>query len=102
MKKINILLVCAGGLSTGLLMQKMEKYALEQEIELKIKACGVLSYDKYYQDFDVILIGPQVRYKLKEIAENTQYPCAVMDSFDYGTQNCANIMKMAMNLVGSK
>ena len=32
-----VLLICAGGMSTGILMRKMEKYAEEQGISLKIK-----------------------------------------------------------------
>ena len=41
-----ILLICAGGMSTGILMKKMEKYAAEQGIAAYISleermACGV-------------------------------------------------------------
>lgn len=102
MKKIKILLICAGGASTGLLMQKMEKYAKEIDVDLDIKATGVMSYDKYEQAYDVILIGPQIRYKLKEIEANVHIPCAVIESLDYGLQNCPNIMKQAMNLLAER
>ena len=99
MRKIKILLVCAGGMSTGILMQKMEKYASENDIDLKIKATGVMSYDKYCQDFDVILVGPQVRYLFQSIQKKSQMPCAVMDSLAYGLQNCPIIMKQAFDLI---
>lgn len=41
-----ILFVCAGGMSTGLLMRKMEKYAAQEGINLKIDACGVGGYER--------------------------------------------------------
>ena len=35
-----VLLICAGGMSTGILMKKMEKYAEDKGIDLKIDAVG--------------------------------------------------------------
>ena len=32
-----VLLICAGGMSTGILMKKMEKYAEDKGIELKVR-----------------------------------------------------------------
>ena len=43
-----VLLICAGGMSTGILMRKMEKYAEEQGISLKIEAVGMSAYDRRY------------------------------------------------------
>ena len=58
-----VLLICAGGMSTGILMRKMEKYAEEQGISLKIEAVGMSAYEDVYKNYDVILLGPQVSYK---------------------------------------
>lgn len=54
-----VLLICAGGMSTGILMRKMEKYAEEQGISLKIEAVGMSAYEDVYKNYDVILLGPQ-------------------------------------------
>ena len=99
MRKIKILLVCAGSMSTVILMKKKKKYASENEIELKIKAVSIMNYDKYCKDFDVILVGPQVRYMFRSIQKKSQIPCAVMDSLAYGLQNCPIIMKQAFDLI---
>lgn len=37
---MKVLLVCAGGMSTSILMKKMEKYAAEKGIEFEIAAVG--------------------------------------------------------------
>ena len=44
-----VLLICAGGMSTGILMRKMEKYAEEQGISLKIEAVGMSAYEDVYK-----------------------------------------------------
>ncbi len=93
-----VLLICAGGMSTGILMKKMEKYATEQGIQLKIEAIGMSAYEEVYKDYDVILLGPQVSYKKAEIEEATQKPIAVIAAYDYAVGNVANIMKQVDEL----
>lgn len=93
-----ILLICAGGMSTGILMKKMEKYAEEHGINLKIDAVGMSAYEDMYKDYEVILLGPQVSYKKTEIEEITQMPIAVIAAYDYAIGNVANIMKQVDEL----
>ena len=93
-----VLLICAGGMSTGILMKKMEKYATEQGIQLKIEAIGMSAYEEVYKDYDVILLGPQVSYKKAEIEEATQKPIAVIAAYDYAVGNVTNIMKQVDEL----
>ncbi len=88
-----VLLICAGGMSTGILMKKMEKYAEDKGIELKIDAVGMSAYEDSYKNSDVILLGPQVSYKKEEIAQVTQMPIAVIAAYDYAIGNVDNIMK---------
>ena len=93
-----VLLICAGGMSTGILMRKMEKYAEEQGFSLKIEAVGMSAYEDVYKNYDVILLGPQVSYKKGEIEQNTQKPIAVIPAYDYAIGNVANIMKQVEDL----
>ena len=41
---MKILLICAAGMSTSILMKKMEQYANDQGIDLDIKAVGLMDY----------------------------------------------------------
>ncbi|GFZ30178.1 PTS sugar transporter subunit IIB [Clostridium zeae] len=99
---MKILLVCAGGMSTSILMKKMESYWKEAGEELNIKAVGLAEYQDVYQNYDIVLMGPQVSYRLKEVKENTGLPCAPIQSFDYAVANCPNIMKLAKKLYSEK
>ena len=95
---MKILLVCAGGMSTGLLMKKMEAYWAEQGEELKITAVGMSEYDEVYQEYDVIMVGPQISYRLAQIKADTNKPCEAIPSLDYAIANCPNIMALAKKL----
>lgn len=95
---MKILLVCAGGMSTGLLMKKMEAYWAQQGKELTINACGMGEYDEVYKNYDIIMVGPQIGYRLAQIKADTGKPCDTIPSFDYAVANCPNIMKLAEKL----
>lgn len=96
-----ILLICAGGMSTSLLMKKMEKYAKEEGFALKIQAVGMSDYEDVYRDYDVILLGPQVSYKKNEISEATNLPIAIIATYDYAIGNVSNIFKQVDQLYGA-
>lgn len=98
--KYKILLLCAGGMSTSILMNKMKKYASENGIDLSIKATGLssVSYVKTAADFDVILMGPQVSYRIDEVKEKTGKPVAAIPSVDYALGNAGKIFDQAKQL----
>ena len=56
---MKILLICANGLSTSILMNKMQKWGKEKTIELEVRAVPMSEYLNVYKNFDCILIGPQ-------------------------------------------
>ena len=61
------LLVCAAGMSTSLLVNRMKEAAETKEIEFQTEAHPVGQIEKYGEAADVILLGPQVRYELKNV-----------------------------------
>ena len=95
---MKVLLICAGGMSTSILMKKLEKYAAAHEIELEILARGMNDYDDVYSKFDVILLGPQVSYQKSTIESNTKKPVAVIAPYDYAIGNAENIFKQVKKL----
>lgn len=99
---MKILLICAGGASTSILMKKMKKYADDKGFELEIIARGVGDYEEYCKNFDVILLGPQVSYKKAEIASATKMPIDVIAPYDYAIGNVENIFKQVEKILPQK
>lgn len=97
---MKILLICANGLSTSILMQKMEKWGKEKNVDLSVKAVPMGGYEDIYQDFDCILVAPQISYKLEEV-QNVAVgkPVGPINSMDYGIGNVDNIMKDVNRLI---
>ena len=103
MKKI--MLVCAAGMSTSLLVTKMEGAAKDAGYDAKIFALPFSDAPRVLEDVDVILLGPQVRFNLGKIKEeaakvNPGLPVDVIDMKDYGMMNGAKVLDFALELGG--
>lgn len=103
--KLNILLTCNLGASTSIMVNKMEEVRKNstklQAMEMKIEAHPVMMLEEVIQDFDVVMLGPQMRHRLQEvekIALPFAIPVQVIDAKDYGTMNAGNIIKSALLL----
>lgn len=99
---MKILLVCAGGMSTGMLMKKMEKYVKENQMDMEIQAVGLSEYQDVYKNFDIVLLGPQVSYRKSEVETVTGLPCNSIPSFEYAVADCPKIFDLAKKTFESK
>lgn len=102
---MKIYLVCYAGMSTSLLLTRMEKVANERNLDVDIQAVAATQIHEALKDADVILLGPQARYLLKDvqgIASKKGVPVEVIDSVTYGTMNGAKVLDMALNLIKKK
>lgn len=99
-----ILLCCAAGMSTSMLVQRMEKYAAQNNIEVSINAIAFDEFSDEIQSYDCCLLGPQIKYKLAEfkaIAETYNKPVAVINTMDYGMMNAEKILNEALKIIAS-
>lgn len=92
---MKILLVCGGGFSTSALMNKVRKYSDEHDLNVEIDAAGVGEYTSIYQNYDVILVAPQIRYKKDEVKSATQKPVEVIPFREYGNGNAKVVVELA-------
>lgn len=101
----NILLVCSAGMSTSLLVSKMQKAAEEQGIEADIQAIAEADLRSSLENCDVLLLGPQVRYllsKVKDLMEPKGVPVDVINTMDYGTMNGPKVLEHAIGMIKGK
>lgn len=96
----NIILVCAAGMSTSILVKKMRQVAEEVGKEVHIEAMPKGSLDNYKGEIDCILVGPQISYLEDEIRrENPNIPVEVINSVDYGMVDGKKVLKRAYKLM---
>ena len=79
MKKI--LLACNAGLSTSMLVE--------------ILAVSVSSVEDH-PNYDILLLGPQVRFLQDNIKEKVNMPVMVIDTMDYGMLNGKKVLDNAL------
>ncbi|MEG0661144.1 MAG: PTS sugar transporter subunit IIB [Anaerorhabdus sp.] len=83
MKKI--ILLCAGGMSTSLLVSKMEDAAAQLGIECQVSAHPVTAAKSVATDANIVLLGPQIRFELNNIKKILpDIEVRVIDMIDYG------------------
>lgn len=94
----HILLVCSAGMSTSMLVKKMQDAAASKNIDAKIWAVGDAESAEAAKKADIILLGPQVRYLEKKMKEkvNNSIPVAVIDMGAYGTMNGEKVLDQAV------
>ena len=87
-------------MSTSVLVKNMCKYADEDTL---IEAKPVTEYKDIAQNYDVILIGPQIRYQLKEVEEVAKkygIKAAVINPAAYGMLDGKKVLDQAKSLIG--
>ncbi|MEW9122866.1 MAG: PTS sugar transporter subunit IIB [Thermotaleaceae bacterium] len=98
---MNILLCCSTGMSTSLLVQKMEKEAEFLGLEGRIWSVPMEEVHNHIDEADVLLLGPQVRFKLttfQTMGEERGIPVDVINMTDYGMINGKKVLEHAMHL----
>ena len=104
MEKKTIMLVCSAGMSTSLLVTKMQKAAEEKGVEADIFAVSASDADNQLEskNVDVLLLGPQVRFMQKQYEDKLAdkgIPVAVINMADYGMMNGQKVLQEAKRLM---
>lgn len=100
---MRIMLACCAGMSTSLVVSKMQEAAKAQGKDYKIWAVEQGQIQEELGNFDVLLLGPQVRHimrKVKKIVGDTT-PVDVIDPVAYGTCNGAAVIAQAEKLANN-
>ena len=101
MKKI--LLLCSAGMSTSIVVKKMKEAAEKRGLDSQIEAVGLEQFNDKLGEYDVFLLGPQVRFKkdeLNKVAQEVGKKVDVINAMDYGMMKGDKILDFALNLIG--
>lgn len=100
MRKIR--LFCAAGMSTSLLVTRMQEYANSIGYECDVKAYPVSEVKQHGADADVILLGPQVRFELNNVKKQVDADKIVeaIDMRAYGAMDGAKVINHCKELLG--
>ena len=100
-----IVLCCAAGMSTSMLVNKMKAEAQQRALALEIYAVPVAEFERELPNADVILLGPQVKYMQKDLQKQAdKYGIRVepINMMDYGMQKGGAVLDFALSLIDNK
>ena len=98
---IRILLACAGGFSTSMLVERMKEAAQKESEDIMIEATAEGRVDKVVNQVDVIMLGPQVGHLEKKFQEkyaDKPVKITTIPSMDYGMMNGEKVLQQALDL----
>lgn len=110
---MKILFICCAGMSSSLLVEKLKDYLNEfkrkNPFSIEIEAIPLDRVNFSKMDCDLILLAPQIGYKLREfkirVSNKLNIPIEIIPGRDYGLFNVENIVNLcikSMNLNISK
>lgn len=100
-----IRLFCAAGMSTSVLVKKMQEAAKQKGKDADIAAYPISEMERMVDGTDVALLGPQVGFQLekaKAICEPKGVPVDVIPMQDYGMRNGMNVLKFAYQMAKNR
>ena len=97
-----VYLFCSAGMSTSLVASRMQAVADDHNLPIEVKAFSDSKLDIIVEQYhpDVILLGPQVKYKFNATRDKYEpqgIPVEVMNLDDYGNVNGERILKAPFN-----
>ena len=97
----NIVLFCAAGMSTSLLVTKMQEAADAAGYEAMIAAHPIAEAETFGENADIVLLGPQVRFELARIQD--MFPDKKVEAIDmmaYGMMNGEVVVDQVKKALG--
>ena len=104
MSEKTIMLVCNAGMSTSMLVTKMQKAAETQGLDVDIFAIAAADATNKLQEreIDTVLLGPQVRFMQKQFEEKLAplgIPVDIINMTDYGMMNGEKVLDQAVAMI---
>ncbi|AGR40903.1 PTS sugar transporter subunit IIB [Spiroplasma taiwanense] len=90
-----ILLACNAEMSTSILLKKMQDYIFEDDLDLEVKAVSINEAKLIGNEWNIVLIGPQVAFELDELKSVLNVPVFVIDQDDYAKANGKALLTFA-------
>ena len=96
-----IILLCSAGMSTSMLVKKMQEAAAADNYACEIAAFPMSEAKEKAADADIIFLGPQVRFSKGKVEEQCPgRPVEVIDMKLYGRMDGKGVIAIAKQKLG--
>lgn len=101
---MRIMLACHAGISTSILVEKMNEVARAEGKDYRIWAVEQDRIEEEIGNFDIIMLGPQVRFIQKKVQRivGEDIPVVIINPMAYGRGDGAEVIKQAEVVLGGE
>ena len=102
---LKVMFVCCAGMSTSLLVEKVNQAAEKAGVAMEVFAMGETEAKKNLSQADILLLGPQVRYlenSFKKSLEGSKTKLGVVDMIAYGRMDGEKVLAQIMEMTEQK
>ncbi|WP_210725164.1 PTS sugar transporter subunit IIB [Mycoplasma todarodis] len=97
---MKILLACSAGMSTSLLERSLNEHMKENGITGLAEAHDSGKAKQIFEDFDIVLLGPQVKFMLRDFQKLVgDKPVAVISPADYAMARADKVFEFAKEIL---
>lgn len=90
---MNIYITCNAAMSTGMLQVRLQNEAEKRGLDMKFQAISYNELDHHYDEADMVLCSPQIRFMYNGIKEKMgNKPVLQLNVQDFGMMNAPKIM----------
>ena len=100
---MKIMLTCMTGVSSSNFAKKLEEASRNIGMNCLVESTTVANLKNNLNGVDVVLVGPQLKYKLNEINQiiDGKYPVVEIDTLDFNILKCRKIVEEAIEAVNN-
>jgi len=96
----HLVLVCAVGMSSSMLVNRMIRIAEKKELEVMIHASGMGDLSSFTGEADALLISPQIHYMEEKIkAKYPNIPVMSLSAKDYAEMDGEKVLMQGLALI---
>lgn len=105
MNKKNLLLICASGITTGLLVRNMEKEIEYKDLPVYVYSSPSILVQQILRErkIDGILIGPHIEYEienLRELLDDYNIPYGIIGKDEYELIDGSKVLDKGLEILG--
>lgn len=97
MKVHKILLSCSGGLTTSYFAYSIQEIMNQKNLGIQVDAVGYTDIDSVADQYDLILLAPQIAYMLPEYKKKYGNKVMNIEAIDFATSHFEGIIEKALH-----
>lgn len=88
------LFCCTSGITSSLFAQNMQEYINKRKVDLQTDACDINSLSNKSNDYDVVILTPQIHYCEQKIKEKINTKVIKISTKDFASNNFRNVLSL--------